>query len=353
MKGRNFFFFLILILIFIFMIFWNLNILIKRINNQNNYKLYKQLYIKQSQNNLSATFISLVRNSEVKEIINSYKSLLEAFPNATNYPIFFLNDENFDENFKTEIMKQLNKFNEIYFEKVLPEHWEIPNWIDQEKMKDNMNKAPNYGYRLSVSYRQMCRFFSGFFFRHPSINKFDYYWRIEPGVDFLCKISFDPFIETKKNNYYYGFTIAIDDHIGTILTLGATVKSYIKLRNISVEDKIWKMLLDSNGDYNTCQFWSNFEIGNLNFFRTSEYIDYFNFLDKAGGFFYERWGDANVHTLAVGIFLRKFQVRFWDEIGYKHACCYHSPIKYISSPCKTSKDYRTDFSNCLKNWFSL
>lgn len=37
-----------------------------------------------------------------------------------------------------------------------------------------------------------------------------------------------------------------------------------------------------------CHFWTNFEIGNLGFFRSSEYQGLFEALDTAGGFFTER-----------------------------------------------------------------
>ena len=33
--------------------------------------------------------------------------------------------------------------------------------------------------------------------------------------------------------------------------------------------------------------WSNFEIGDLNFYRGEAYMKYFEFLDQAGGFYYE------------------------------------------------------------------
>jgi hypothetical protein len=38
-----------------------------------------------------------------------------------------------------------------------------------------------------------------------------------------------------------------------------------------------------------CHFWSNFEIGRLAFFRSEAYLQFFEHLDQAGGFFYERW----------------------------------------------------------------
>ena len=37
-----------------------------------------------------------------------------------------------------------------------------------------------------------------------------------------------------------------------------------------------------------CHMWSNFEIGRLDFFRSPGYRSFFEHLDEAGGFFYER-----------------------------------------------------------------
>ena len=47
-------------------------------------------------------------------------------------------------------------------------------------------------------------------------------------------------------------------------------------------------------------------------------MDYFDHLDKAGGFYYERWGDAPVHSIGAALFARKDQIHFFDDIGYRH-----------------------------------
>lgn len=61
------------------------------------------------------------------------------------------------------------------------------------------------------------------------------------------------------------------------------------------KNNLMRFVSDNNGDsYNLCHFWSNFEIGDLNFLRSREYMEYFEYLDRTGGFFYERWGDAPV-----------------------------------------------------------
>ena len=74
------------------------------------------------------------------------------------------------------------------------------------------------------------------------------------------------------------------------------------------------------GDYNLCHFWSNFEIGDLNFWRSEAYSKYFDFLDEKGGFFYERWGDAPVHSIAAALFLNTDEVHWFSDVGYMHVC---------------------------------
>lgn len=39
-----------------------------------------------------------------------------------------------------------------------------------------------------------------------------------------------------------------------------------------------------------------------------------------------RWGDAPVHSIAVGIFLNKSEVHFFNDVGYKHDPFMHCPV---------------------------
>jgi mannosyltransferase len=41
-------------------------------------------------------------------------------------------------------------------------------------------------------------------------------------------------------------------------------------------------------NYNMCHFWSNFEIARLDWFRSKEYNDFFDMMDRSGGFWMER-----------------------------------------------------------------
>ncbi|KAJ1948827.1 hypothetical protein FBU59_001418 [Linderina macrospora] len=245
---------------------------------------------------------------------------------------------------------------------VIPhEHWSYPQWINQTYAKECREKMHAEGvfYALSESYRHMCRFNSGFFFRHPLLDNLDYYWRIEPDVEYSCDIPYDPFLYMHRNNIKYGYTIALHEYSETIRTLWSTVKQFINQNPHFVRHTAgYRWLSDDGGEtYNGCHFWSNFEIGSLNFFRSKEYLEYFDFLDKAGGFFYERWGDAPVHAIAAALMLKKEEVHFFEDIGYYHnpwMNCPQAPEARMRCHCDPEKSAVHHYwASCTKDWLAL
>lgn len=73
----------------------------------------------------------------------------------------------------------------------------------------------------------------------------------------------------------------------------------------------------------------------MEWLRSDAYVDYFTSLDKDGGFFYERWGDAPVHSIAASMMLKKEEIHFWDDIAY-----YHVPFTHCPSDEKKRLDLR-------------
>lgn len=114
------------------------------------------------------------------------------------------------------------------------------------------------------------------------------------------------------HNKTYGFTINIYDDPKSITTLWPETMAFVDAHPEYVSPDNSMMWLtdrtqqpertDAANGYSTCHFWSNFEIADLDFWRSKKYQEYFDHLDQAGGFFYERWGDAPVHSVALGLF---------------------------------------------------
>lgn len=63
----------------------------------------------------------------------------------------------------------------------------------------------------------------------------------------------------------------------------------------------------------------------MEWLRSKQYTDFFESLDKDGGFFYERWGDAPVHSIAAGLMLNRSEIQFFNDIAYWHVPFTHCP----------------------------
>jgi mannosyltransferase len=133
-----------------------------------------------------------------------------------------------------------------------------------------------------------------------------------------------------RNNKTYGFTIAVKELKETVPNLFRYASAYKRTNNITSKG-LWEMFLekpeppkekkldklpeevlklDPNSGklpdvdpdametekYNMCHFWSNFEIARLDFFRSKPYEDFFQMMDKSGGFWTERVSVSHQYT---------------------------------------------------------
>ena len=126
-------------------------------------------------------------------------------------------------------------------------------------------------------------------FINKKLLNYDWYFRVEPNVEYMCDFQYDPFEFLRINNKIYGFIIAITEYENTIPNLWPTVESFMKntellhpnnaiefLTSKEISLNHYMDLIPSATDYNLCHFWSNFEIGNLNFFRNESYETFSN-----------------------------------------------------------------------------
>ncbi|ETN45667.1 uncharacterized protein HMPREF1541_09500 [Cyphellophora europaea CBS 101466] len=214
------------------------------------------------------------------------------------------------------------------------EHWSTPSNISRSRYHDSLDYLGSLGVGKGslISYRHMCRWNSGFFFQHPALQDYRYYWRVEPDVHFFCHIPYDPFSFIHENSIVYGFNMAILEDARSFPSLWRTTLAFTHAHPEMLHpdaDLSWLVDDDEGGTYANCQFFSNFEIGSLDFFRSEASKKYFEWLDDSGGFYYERFGDAPIHTLAVALFAARNQVWFFRDIGYQHDSARHCPAEYL------------------------
>ncbi|KOS20932.1 O-glycoside alpha-1 [Escovopsis weberi] len=300
----------------------------------------------------NATFVILARNKELDGVIQSIKSVERHFNRWYHYPYTFLNDGDFDETFKQAVQNYTS--GPVEFGKVQPGAWGFPDWIDPKVAEEGIAKQGDAAvmYGGLESYHFMCRFYSGFFFDHPLLLKYEWYWRVEPEISYFCDITYDPFLKMIETNKTYGFTIAVKELRETVPNLWRYASAYKRNNNITSQG-LWEMFVEPPPEppspeeadsetspntrapidpeamegekYNMCHFWSNFEIARLDWFRSKPYRDFFEMMDRSGGFWMERWGDAPIHSLAAGALLATRDVHYFRDFGYRHTTIQHCP----------------------------
>ena len=192
----------------------------------------------------------------------------------------------------------------------------------------------------------------------------------------LCS---DPFLKMIEHNKTYGFTIAVKELRETVPNIFRYASAYKRLNNLTSQG-LWEMFVEpqepakepkqdpnpplpeeilqsdpgnhalppidaeamEGEKYNMCHFWSNFEIARLDWFRSKEYKDFFEMMDRSGGFWMERvsqsavllsnsdsdnlqWGDAPIHSLAAGALLSVKDIHYFRDFGYRHTTIQHCP----------------------------
>ncbi|KAI9756818.1 MAG: alpha-1,2-mannosyltransferase (Kre5) [Lichina confinis] len=336
----------------------------------------------------NATFVVLARNKELEGVIQSIKSIERHFNRWFHYPYVFLNDADFNSTFKDTVMNYTS--GPVEFGKIDSSMWGFPDWVDHKVAREGIAKQGDAAimYGGMESYHAMCRFYSGFFYKHELLQKYEWYWRLEPEIKYFCDITYDPFVQMERANKTYGFTIVVKELKETVPNIFRYASAYKRKKNLSSQG-LWEMFLEpspeepnpiptddprykpplpeeilktepgrgllpdidpeamENEIYNMCHFWSNFEIARLSWFRSKEYEDFFQMMDHSGGFWMERWGDAPIHSLAAGALLSPRDIHYFRDFGYRHTTIQHCPAnaparqlpreKYLE---KTTEDER-------------
>ncbi|EHL03139.1 putative Alpha-1,2 mannosyltransferase KTR1 [Glarea lozoyensis 74030] len=200
------------------------------------------------------------------------KQLEERWNSKYQYPWIFFNDEPFTDEFKG-VTQNLTAA-KCHYEIVPKEHWSLPEWIDEDRFMNSLEYLGTIGVGKG--------------------------WLVQ----YFCNIDYDVFRFMRDNNMKYGFNMNILDDARSFPSLWSKTRDFMKAHRDLLNpeaDLKWLQNPETSGDYNNCQFFSNFEIGSLKFWRDKGNEAYFDWLDKSGGFYYERFGDAPVHTLSVAI----------------------------------------------------
>lgn len=254
----------------------------------------------------NATIVYMTRKNDLWLLNHSIYFLYLNFNRQANYPVTIFHDDltlHDISNLLSNLNNALGFMPNIKFERL---SFTLPADVSADP---SLYSPPLTQFRMG--YRHMCRFYGGQIFLHPALKKYKWYMRLDSDSFVLSKVFRDPFTVMRENNYQYAYMESLQyDLDWACVGLWEATKKFMdanKSRVINSEFD-WKLEL-----YNT-----NFEIVDMDFFRSQNYQDYFEYLNQTNNIFYRRWGDHCIRYLGIKMFMEPKAVWALTDFCYQH-----------------------------------
>jgi len=213
----------------------------------------------------------------------------------------------------------------------------LPSGIVFEKVDfTGFESIYNKDLPTSRGYLMMCRFFSGVVQRHPRLQAYTHYIRLdddsyflepyitEQTLHWLCNYDYiyrSVFYEAKSQQSLYEFTMKF---VGNRLNVIQAMR--LKTALIAAQ------FLTPNGQYTGLAPYNNFHLASLRLWNHPLVRRYIEAIESSGGIFRYGWLDANIHAMITYIFphvIEGVSVKAYTGFGYRHNC-HVSPLGTVN-----------------------
>lgn len=247
----------------------------------------------------------VLKQGEIDRNIKFLNALDKRFNNKYHYPVAIFG-YNLDVSIRQELRAATNSSLEFYeLDSIGAE--DVPEWINRKDVREFADCGYNDD---SVADRARYRYLAN---EAQAIlaKKYDWIWRMGSNSELLEDVKFDPFLKLASEGKKFGYITAIKDDQRCVKGLWNAVRDFVQIENIQ------PTFLDLLPEQSV--FFNGFHIYHTSLWISDEYHKLFDYLDHKGGFFYSRWTDANVQTLALSLFTPSEQVHRFIDIGFRDA----------------------------------
>lgn len=297
--------------------------------------------------------------------------LFKNFNKTYNYPVIILHEGDYDENSQTEIKKSIreNHRHIISFKQIDAGDFDIPEHINKERVA-NIVKLQPVAYWRNEKYRSMCYFWMKHFFKYTT--DFDYVMRLDDDSIIEEPLVTDLFQTMVDNEHVYISNLL---HVDCGVCNYGMKKMFEKILPSAIPRLNDKMFIKSKIPKNTIimekfktlyklnegvecatddieidmplMYYNNFFVTDTRFWKRNDVQYIIDGIDKHGGIFYYRYGDAPLQTIIVSLLeptkttrtVFKYSKRLQRETFIDNDGKFHSfmPKSYDHSSCITQK----------------
>ncbi|KAF9199454.1 alpha 1,2-mannosyltransferase 2.4.1, partial [Haplosporangium sp. Z 27] len=146
----------------------------------------------------NGVLVILTHEDELQNTRETIRQVEDRFNRDRNYPWVVLSPLPLTAR-SQNLTKQLSK-GVMTFGIIPHEQWSLPKWIDAARVRNNDYAKMKLGMnRTSLLARHKWRYMSGFVAQHELLDKYEFFWRVDPGVEIFCDVEEDPMLALKKS----------------------------------------------------------------------------------------------------------------------------------------------------------
>ena len=159
-------------------------------------------------------------------------------------------------------------------------------------------------------YRHMCHFFANDIFLRDELACYERYMRLDVDSYILSPVKYNIFERMAQKGWKYVYRMEMKEHATVAKGLREAAEAYFSSNPSCVRNHpaIKRLKL----------YYTNFEICDLEFFRSEPWQKYFGAIDATGGIWRHRWGDAPIRWLGIKYLMRPSEVHCMRDMSYFH-----------------------------------
>lgn len=328
----------------------------------------------------NGVILYLTQNNPVRRtyLKTSLYFLFRNFNSTHKYPVLICHEGDYDVAAINEIMGGIRHECKhlVRFQKLDDKDFEVPDGIDMDRVNRSIEAAP-VPYWRNLKYRLMCRWWLRMMPNY--VKDFDYVMRLdddsiieEPLAADIIGMMKEKELVYQSNLVHvdcglcnYGLSDIFSRHSGGN---EGFMKQFFQASKIPYDQSDDSLAGKINGffrDYEPLvyenakktgeinlqmpiMFYNNFFVSSVAFWTTPEVLKLLDEIDKTGGIFYYRWGDAPIQSLIVGLLCDKSKIlkttfkyskrlqreAFVDDTGGLQS---YMPASYSESSCATER----------------
>ena len=276
---------------------------------------------------------------EFKELVRSVHLVDRHFTRLHPYPVKIFH-EGFTEG-EMQRIRDVAPHTDLHFVHIV---FELPSFIDASSVPAQVGP-------YKVGYRHMCRFFSKTLFERPEVADYDIIWRVDSDSYLYDDVVEDLPLSLVRSGKSYAFMGSFRDNGLYTVGLHDTTMRFLEERygdkdplGEDSEEEVdasgvvppislmrqrheeWNMRYMGRGqagEWDDICFHTHFTLMRRDLWDRPGIKEYLDAIDRDGGIFRHRWGDACIHYLAVTLFVDASEVWHVTSLPYWHQLLIH------------------------------